>query len=64
MTEAGWPDLLALKKNRIVFIEVKQLGLKPTKLQTAKIKQLRSKGYTALVMDKPFTINQIKQLNK
>lgn len=54
MSEAGWPDLLALKAKQIMFIEVKRPGQVPTKLQEAKIIDLRSKGYTVLVMDKGF----------
>lgn len=45
----GWPDLMALKNGRTVFVEVKQQGKKPTDLQTYRIDQLNKQGFTAIV---------------
>ncbi len=45
----GWPDLQAMKDNKIRFIEVKQPGKKPTALQTYMHQKLRSLGFTVIV---------------
>jgi Holliday junction resolvase-like predicted endonuclease len=43
-SEAGWPDLMAIRSGIVVFIEVKRPGCKPTKLQEHRMNQLRRKG--------------------
>lgn len=40
----GWPDLECIKNRRIVYIEVKQPGKKPTDLQLYRHRQLRDHG--------------------
>ncbi len=42
--EAGTPDLLTIKNGRVLFIEVKKPGNKPTSLQLAKMEELREYG--------------------
>jgi len=46
----GIPDLLALKHDRTLFVEVKKLiGGKVSKLQIHRIKELRALGFEAIV---------------
>jgi Holliday junction resolvase len=45
----GFPDLMALKKGRAVFLEIKQPGHKPRPLQTYRHKQLREQNFEVLV---------------
>lgn len=42
--QAGWPDLLAIRDGRCLFIEVKMPGREPTALQEAMHDRLRSAG--------------------
>jgi hypothetical protein len=41
---SGIPDLLLLKNGRAVFLEVKQPGKKPTKLQEYRMHEIRTVG--------------------
>ena len=51
-TVNGYPDLLLLHpKAGIVFIEVKGVNGKLSKLQEYRIKELRAKGFTAIIAD-------------
>jgi hypothetical protein len=58
-TKNGWPDLQALKlddseyypKSKIIFIEVKRPGQKPTPLQLIRHEELRSRGFHVIVAD-------------
>lgn len=49
LSEAGTPDILAIKQGRIVFIEVKRPGNKPTERQIAKMKILEEYGAKCIV---------------
>jgi len=46
---SGFPDLMALRKSFVVFIEVKRPGQKPTELQMYRHGQLRSNGFEVIV---------------
>lgn len=48
-SEAGMPDLLAIKQGRVVFLEVKQPGRKPRPLQVFRHKQLTEQGIEVFV---------------
>jgi Holliday junction resolvase len=50
-SEAGIPDLLAMKQGHALWVEVKTPGKQPTALQAAKLAELRSAGCTAFVAD-------------
>lgn len=41
----GFPDLMALKNGRAMFVEVKRAGEKPRPLQEYRHKQLREQGF-------------------
>ena len=43
---AGLPDLLCLRCGRAVWLEVKQPGKKPTKIQVSRMRELEVKGGT------------------
>lgn len=45
--ERGWPDRMFLYAGRVLFLELKQPGKQPTKLQAAKIRELRANGFWA-----------------
>ena len=49
-SEAGWPDLLAIRNGVVCFIEVKRPGVHPTKLQTHRMDQIRRKGGQCFVL--------------
>lgn len=58
----GWPDTMALKNGRIIFIEFKRPGMKPRDLQQYRIDKLRDKGFVTVlitaenqVYEEPFT---------
>lgn len=40
----GIPDLLIIKEGRAYFLEVKQPGKRPTKLQEQRMHEIRTKG--------------------
>lgn len=44
MGKAGLPDLLAIRGGRAYWIEVKQPGGKPTRLQEHRLDELRGAG--------------------
>lgn len=45
----GIPDLLLLKKDKILFIEVKSSNGKLSEIQKYRIKELQEKGFNVLV---------------
>jgi Holliday junction resolvase len=45
----GWPDLLAVKKSRAVFIEVKRQGENPDPLQEYRHKQLQKENMEVII---------------
>jgi len=56
----GVPDRLVLLPNgKIIFIELKQLGKKPSKNQEMQIKRIRNLGFKVLVLDSKEKINQL-----
>ena len=48
----GIPDLICIKPDDVVFVEVKRPGGKTSKLQDYRIKELRNLGFEALILDK------------
>jgi Holliday junction resolvase len=46
----GIPDLMCLKGGKTVFVEVKQLGKKPTKLQQFRHDQLTQNGFQVFIL--------------
>ena len=47
----GWPDRLLLYRGEVLFIEYKQKGEKPTKLQLWMHEKLRAQGFRVEVVD-------------
>jgi hypothetical protein len=47
----GFPDLTVVLPGEVIFVEVKQPGKKPTKIQEWWHKRLRTLGATVLVVD-------------
>ncbi len=45
--ERGWPDRMFLYQGKVLFLEFKQPGKKPTPLQEAKIAELCRHGFWA-----------------
>lgn len=57
----GVPDRLCLRAGRVVFVEVKAPGKRPRPLQVRRINQLRAQGFTALVVDGPDGIQEVRR---
>lgn len=51
LSENGYPDLLCLKNGNAMFIECKDVGKKPNKLQLHRIEQLKELGFKAFWTD-------------
>jgi hypothetical protein len=47
----GWPDRTFTKTDRVIFVEFKAPGKKPTALQIYTHTQLRNSGYKVYVID-------------
>jgi hypothetical protein len=47
----GWPDHLYLFHGRVLFIEFKQAGEKPRKIQEFIHERIRQHGFTVAVVD-------------
>lgn len=47
----GWPDRMLLYRGAVLFIEYKQKGEKPTKLQAWMHEKLRAQGFRVEVVD-------------
>ena len=47
----GWPDRTFTTPNRVVFVEFKAPGQKPTPLQAHTHTKLRAQGYDVFVID-------------
>ncbi|HEY8562820.1 MAG TPA: hypothetical protein VIL74_20750 [Pyrinomonadaceae bacterium] len=64
LSQTGTPDRFAIVRGHIVFIEVKQLGKKPSTEQLAKHDELRKAGAIVLIVDSfddfLFQFNEIK----
>lgn len=58
---AGVPDRLCLMARRIVFVEVKAPGKRLRPLQQRRMNQLRAQGFTALVVDGPQGIQEVRR---
>lgn len=48
----GVPDRMFIKDGKLIFVEFKQLGLLPTKLQQIQIDRLREAGMEVHVVDR------------
>lgn len=56
----GLPDrMVLLPGGRVVFVEVKTTGLKPTKMQTLIHERLRALGFKVWVVDSSEKINNL-----
>lgn len=51
LSENGFPDLLCMKNGKSIWIEVKDKGEKPSKLQLYRLKQLKENGFDAYWTD-------------
>lgn len=51
MSHAGWPDIIAIKNGKTLFVEVKKKGEKPNTLQDYTIKMLNNRGAIAIYVD-------------
>jgi hypothetical protein len=60
-SQASWPDRTFLYRGRVMFIEFKQKGKKPTPLQEMRLKQLRDQGFRADVCDDLESAKQLIQ---
>ncbi len=47
----GWPDRTFTKPGRVVFVEFKAPGRRPTRLQAWRHEDLRAQGYVVHVID-------------
>lgn len=60
---SGVPDRLAvLPGGHVGFVELKQKGKKPTRLQELQIKRLRALGCAVYVLDSPEDISRVIEL--
>lgn len=50
MVAPGWPDLICIKAGRVVFLEVKRPGERPTKIQEHVLGQLAGQQVPASVV--------------
>ena len=50
-SEGGWPDRTLLYKGRVMFIELKRFGERPTPLQRYILDELTKIGFTAVWAD-------------
>lgn len=48
---SGIPDILAIRKGKTIFIEVKRIGGKTSSIQDYRIKELKSHGVEVFVFD-------------
>lgn len=55
----GVPDLLALRNNEAVFIEVKRPGAKTSPLQNFRIKQIQEKSFQVIIANKTSDISHL-----
>jgi Holliday junction resolvase len=55
----GIPDLMALRQGKVVFIEVKQPGRKPSPLQEYRIGQLRKEGFEVIIATSKKDVEQL-----
>ena len=63
LSENGWPDLMAVKAGRTVFIECKATGQKPRPLQLYRIEEINAIGLTAFWTDNPID-DRVLELTK
>ncbi len=49
--KSGHPDIQIMRDGQTIFIEAKDKGKKPSKLQLYRHEQLRERGFTVLVID-------------
>lgn len=56
----GYPDrLLVLPAGRVIWVELKSKGRKPTKIQEARIVELSGMGHTVRVIDNKADIDEL-----
>ncbi len=55
----GWPDLMAMRSGRLIIIEVKAPGEKPSPLQLARHNQLRQAGFEVHVIDDASNVEKV-----
>lgn len=55
----GLPDRMIMLPNRILFVEVKALGEKPSKQQALWLERFRQMGFEAYVLDREEDIDEI-----
>ena len=51
LSKNGFPDVMAFRNGKTIFVEVKAEGKKPSELQKYRIKQLTDAGFSAFVSD-------------
>lgn len=49
--QKGIPDRLYLRDSVLIFVEFKQEGKEPTKLQAKCIKSIRNQGFNVIIID-------------
>lgn len=59
----GIPDLLALRDNEAVFIEVKRPGGKVSPLQTYRIEQIKNKQFQVIIAYNTQDVNHLCQIS-
>ena len=59
VAKSGYPDLWCLKNGKVVFVEVKKEGEKPTALQIHRHKELREMGFKVIVASSKKDIENI-----
>lgn len=57
----GWPDLMALRQGKAVFIEVKRPGNKARDLQQYRLDKIALQGFEALVATSVQDIHHLTQ---
>lgn len=56
----GYPDrLIVLPSAKVVWVELKSKGKKPTKIQSARIDELKSIGHSVYVIDSKASIDKL-----
>ena len=61
----GYPDrLLVLPDGRVIWVELKSKGRKPTKIQQVRIAELSGMGHTVRVIDNKADIDELIKLAK
>jgi len=59
VSKSRYPDLWCLKNGKVVFVEVKKEGEKPTALQLHRHKELKEMGFKVIVASSTKDIDNI-----